>query len=192
MGGMGGRGRGGMSMGGMGGTTGATRFVGRSDNAGRLVGGLQGSTSAIGGMNGRGGIGGNQFGNNGRGGNNCRGGNNGQNGFNNQFNQMGGNNGNSRTQTPTIQPQQKVAFAFSPPTAAKLNTTLDTRFQKMPSTANVKNVNISHVDGVVTIRGQVDSDDAKKLAERLVRLEPGVKSVQNELTVKGADTAATP
>ncbi len=38
--------------------------------------------------------------------------------------------------------------------------------------------------GAVTLKGEVSSDSDRRKAERLIRLEPGVRSVVNELTVK--------
>lgn len=39
------------------------------------------------------------------------------------------------------------------------------------------------LDGVVTLRGNVPNESARRVAAALVRLEPGVRSVRNELTV---------
>ena len=36
-------------------------------------------------------------------------------------------------------------------------------------------------DGQVTLRGRVPSEDVRRLAAALVRLEPGVRRVRNEL-----------
>ena len=40
-------------------------------------------------------------------------------------------------------------------------------------------------DGQVTLRGKVPSESTRKLVAILVRLEPGVRKVQNELVVTG-------
>ena len=45
-------------------------------------------------------------------------------------------------------------------------------------------------NGVVTLRGEVDTEDARKLAMNLVLLEPGVRTVENELTVANAPAPA--
>ena len=44
-------------------------------------------------------------------------------------------------------------------------------------------VSVAVNDGKVTLRGQVNSEESRKLAGMLVALEPGVRSVQNDLTV---------
>jgi hypothetical protein len=42
-------------------------------------------------------------------------------------------------------------------------------------------------NGQLTMRGRVASDDAKKLATAIAQLEPGVRSVRNEMLVATAD-----
>lgn len=44
-------------------------------------------------------------------------------------------------------------------------------------------LDVSVKDGVVTLRGRVDTDKGKKKAEKLTKKVKGVKSVDNELTV---------
>lgn len=50
-------------------------------------------------------------------------------------------------------------------------------------------VNVSTTDGVVTLTGQVSSEDVKSLAGEIARDTPGVKEVQNQIAV---DPAAQP
>jgi len=51
-----------------------------------------------------------------------------------------------------------------------------------------RNINVDVVEGVVTLRGQVDTADAKAEAERVAKETDGVKSVKNELKVVPAKT----
>jgi osmotically-inducible protein OsmY len=46
-----------------------------------------------------------------------------------------------------------------------------------------RDVNVTTNNGVVTLRGQVDSDEARRLAETIARETEGVRRVVNELTV---------
>jgi hyperosmotically inducible protein len=46
-----------------------------------------------------------------------------------------------------------------------------------------RQINVEAKDGLVMIRGKVDSDEAKKAAEEIAKLVDGVKSVKNELQV---------
>lgn len=53
------------------------------------------------------------------------------------------------------------------------------------SKVQIQNLKIdAEGDGVVTLRGEVDSEDHKRLAGLMVQFEPGVRKVQNELVVK--------
>jgi osmotically-inducible protein OsmY len=52
-----------------------------------------------------------------------------------------------------------------------------------------RNINVDVLDGVVTLRGQVDTAEAKTEAERLAKETDGVKSVKNELKVVAAKAA---
>ncbi len=52
-----------------------------------------------------------------------------------------------------------------------------------------RNINVDVVDGVVTLRGQVDTAEAKTEAERVAKGTDGVKSVKNELKVVAAKAA---
>ena len=54
-----------------------------------------------------------------------------------------------------------------------------------------RNINVDVVDAAVTLRGQVDTADAKAEAERVAKDTDGVKKVTNELKVVPAK-AATP
>jgi osmotically-inducible protein OsmY len=52
-----------------------------------------------------------------------------------------------------------------------------------------RKINVDVVEAVVTLRGQVDTPEAKAEAERLAKETDGVKSVKNELKVVAAKPA---
>ncbi|HYW70129.1 MAG TPA: BON domain-containing protein [Pyrinomonadaceae bacterium] len=54
-----------------------------------------------------------------------------------------------------------------------------------------RKINVDVVDGVVTLRGQVDTAEGKTEAERLTKETDGVKSVKNELKVVPAKSGNT-
>ena len=64
--------------------------------------------------------------------------------------------------------------------------------------ANVKRIQfrgpmqISIAQRTATLRGAVASEYDRMLAEQLIRLEPGIRQVQNELTVAAAPAPAKP
>ena len=45
-------------------------------------------------------------------------------------------------------------------------------------------INVDSADGVVTLKGKVESAEAKKKAEQIAKQVDGVKSVKNQLTVE--------
>ena len=104
---------------------------------------------------------------------------NGQNGFNQQQGGMAGGNGSARQAAP-IRPRQKVAFTYPTPQLQIVSVKLETRLNKMTA---LKSVNLS-VDpsGELVMKGEVASVSEAKLAENLARMEPGVRTVRNELS----------
>jgi BON domain len=100
------------------------------------------------------------------------------------------NGGQSQPERLPLRPTLRVGFDYSPTTAA---TTISspqfaTRFsgiaERRPQLAKV---NVTSDDGGrVVLRGTVASEDSKNLAAALLRLEPGVREVVNELTVENA------
>jgi len=54
-----------------------------------------------------------------------------------------------------------------------------------------RNINVDVVEGAVTLRGQVDTAEAKAEAERVAKETDGVKKVTNELKVVPAKAANT-
>jgi hyperosmotically inducible protein len=49
----------------------------------------------------------------------------------------------------------------------------------------LRSINVDSDQGVVTLKGVVDSEDVKKRAEAVAKKVDGVSRVKNELTVKG-------
>jgi osmotically-inducible protein OsmY len=97
----------------------------------------------------------------------------------NNSNQQGQNN-----QRRHIRPQQKVAFEIPHRTETEIRTTLQTRFEGLTSNPALRGVAFDmNSEGIVTLRGEVATVSARQLAANLVRLEPGVRKVVNELTV---------
>lgn len=103
-------------------------------------------------------------------------------GFMNQLNQQGG--GGMQAQTPQIRPRLKAAFDFPEASAAPVVASSRIRFDKLTARyPQLSQVNVAEGErGVVVLTGEVGSRDTAKMAESLLRLEPGVRGVQNNLT----------
>ena len=185
------------------GSTGASGFGSNSGTGGQAGGfgtngqtgvGGQGQNGANGGLLGRGtnqngflgrnvqnqGMQGNNLGGGGggRGGGGNRGGN-GLNGLNG-----GGGNGGKANQTPIVRPRQKIAFDYTLPSSSAIQSTIEARLTKLSvKRPSLKSVMVAVEDkGEVVLRGEVASADDAKLAENMLRQEPGVRSVRNELS----------
>ena len=167
-------------------------FVGASsNNMANILGGVTASqnnrtqnsrlgTMGLGssyGMQGLGRMGMNQFGNN-RLGQGLLG--------NNMMNMMGGA---ASTQPPLA---LQAAFDYPKPPSDKLTTALTRRLVQTKGLHMQSPVTVLAQNGTVTLRGTVASEHARAVAERLVRLEPGVWKVNNELQVAGAPADSTP
>lgn len=84
----------------------------------------------------------------------------------------------------SIRPQQKVSFDVPKIPYEELNTTLNSRFERVTRQPALRGVTVDlDADGVVVLRGEVATPSQKQLAANMVRLEPGVKKVRNELTI---------
>ena len=151
--------------------TSTTGFVGRSDNAGRFVGDQrvgQQSGAATGQR---------QFGNAGTGRTNQA-----------RFGNQAGARGQGQAARRVIRPRQEIAFQYPGRDISVLSGEVTERFGRLVRrNASLQGVAIEITpQGAAVLTGAVADEDSKKLAEILVRLEPGVRSVVNELTLAAA------
>ena len=105
-----------------------------------------------------------------------------------QQNQNDPNGMNQQNQTSNqrraVRPRQKVAFEIPRRTETEVRTTLQTRFDVLSQNPKLQSVTFDmDSEGIVTLRGEVETTAARQLAANVVRLEPGVRKVVNELTV---------
>lgn len=151
-------------------------FLGVNNNPNNFIG--RNNQGQNGNMNG-------QTGNVGRG--NQRGGNNRQL-DSNLMNMLNGNNqqggGGGQSQQPVIRPRQKVAFEYPQPKLEAVVATTQTRLQKLavryPHLGDVQLA--QETDGTIVLRGSAPTEADAKVAESMIRLEPGVRKIRNELT----------
>ena len=168
------------------GTGTGTGFVGRNFTAPGFVGVRQAGQTGQGfGRTGAGGLGGggfNQFGGNQFGGNRSQRGNerNQQFGSQSQTGQL--------NQQPQIVVRSEIAFPYPEQAPAAVAGRLEGQLQRIAS-RRPEFGNLAfrlQPNGDVTLRGTVPDESARRLAAALVRLEPGVRSVNNELSVAPA------
>lgn len=60
------------------------------------------------------------------------------------------------------------------------------------ATLKTRDISVIAKNGLVTLSGQVNSEDERALAERLAAAEPGVKNVIDELAIVVPSPAAAP
>ena len=96
----------------------------------------------------------------------------------------GGGAGNASAQAKKmIRPIVKVDIETERPSSASQATSANSRLGRIPLPKKLQGVT-SSVDGdMIVLRGQVATESDKRLVERLVKLEPGIDSVRNEVTV---------
>jgi hypothetical protein len=84
--------------------------------------------------------------------------------------------------TRTVRPRLVVAFSTPIASGSAMTARLSTRMQKIQK-AGFEGVTVE-VDGRTAIlRGEVASEEARRMAKLIVKLEPGIRTVQNELVV---------
>ena len=150
-----------------------TGFVGNSQNSGRFIGSqFSGQQQVQGGGN----SGRNMFGSGGRGSSGRR---------------TTTNNQRARnTNTKRVRPRLRVAFITQPRSMTTVKASLDTRFALLLSKrAELAGVSISvgKVAGHLVLAGKVPNETALKKAAALVRMEPGVRKVDNQLVIAQAE-----
>ena len=92
----------------------------------------------------------------------------------------------NQDQRRAIRPSFKVAFDQPQKPTADIRSTLQPRFDSLSQTPSLRGVAYElDAEGVVVLRGTVETPAQKRLAENVVKLEPGVKKVRNELTLNG-------
>ncbi len=110
--------------------------------------------------------------------------NRGQGNFGQNDNNQNGQGQQNQDPKRAIRPQLRVAFDELPRPTTEIRSTLQPRFDALSQTPALRGVAYElDTEGVVVLRGTVDTPSQRRLAENVVKLEPGVKKVRNELTL---------
>lgn len=96
---------------------------------------------------------------------------------------------NSSQNQRTIRATVKVRFPYTRPAASEVSQTVVGRWNRIPLPEKFNGVNLAFVNGVATLTGKVATAEEKRMAEKLILLEPGVSVVQNQLEVIAAATS---
>ena len=103
------------------------------------------------------------------------------------------NRGTANTRTRQVRPSFRLGFV--PSQSLTIGNVTARAAQRIARIANTRKrlsgvaVKASQTKGVIALNGTVRSESAKRLAAALLRLEPGVRKVQNNLQVAQAPVA---
>ncbi len=179
----------------------STAFSNGSGVSGGATGGIGGQTGSTtspfgtnafsagttGGLGATGGLGGGGLGGGGLGGGGLGGGRVGGLGGIGGLGGLGGGAGNTSAQAKKqIRPIVKVDIEVERPSSTSMATGANSRLGRIPLPKKLQGVTSSVIGDVVVLRGQVATESDKRLVERLVKLEPGIDSVRNEVTVQNS------
>lgn len=99
------------------------------------------------------------------------------------MNSQSGQQSNSQSAKSTIRATAKIRFPYSRPAATQVSRNVMSRWNRIPLPEKFDGVSLNFDNGVATLTGQVATAEEKRMAEKLILLEPGVSSVQNQLEV---------
>jgi hypothetical protein len=102
-----------------------------------------------------------------------------------------GQTGAGNQQQRTVRPQMVINFDHPVRTSVKTQSILTTRFSKLADKTQFAGVEVEVDGSSVVLRGEVASAKDSKLAMILARLEPGVRHVENKLTVADSPVPET-
>ncbi|NUQ63440.1 MAG: BON domain-containing protein [Pirellulales bacterium] len=89
-----------------------------------------------------------------------------------------------------FQPTLSLGFDYSPP--ADLATQVTTRLQHSKRLALPQSVQVEVQDGTATLVGTAASQHDRQLIEQMLALEPGIRRVDNRLTVNPVAPPSSP
>lgn len=96
---------------------------------------------------------------------------------------FGGLGGQAQNSTPVIRTRLRSAIEVSRPPMVIQRQKAGDRFQAL-ARPEFKSVSVEVKDGTCVLTGVVGSQKEARMSELLLRLEPGVRQIKNELTVK--------
>jgi len=96
----------------------------------------------------------------------------------------------NRQSSETIRPTLQVGFEYEGPSSQALTPRLAARLAKAPFLRNLPPIDFTVDKGIVTLKGAVRTEHDRVLLEQLVLQEPGVRQVENLLTVAATDSSS--
>ena len=91
------------------------------------------------------------------------------------------NSNQQQSMTTRMMYSATLKFPPKPVVAGELEVTLRDLLTRSSSLSNPNAIEVIVLDRIAILRGNVENDDERRLAEGLIRLTPGVRGVRNEL-----------
>lgn len=91
--------------------------------------------------------------------------------------------GGATTNEPAIRTRLRSAVDVAPLPSAQIQQSAQSRFYRSPASSKFNGVQVQMVEGTAVLRGVVTSEKDRRMSELLMRLEPGVRQVANEIVV---------
>jgi hypothetical protein len=91
--------------------------------------------------------------------------------------------GQAQTSKPVIRTRLRTAFEGPRPQPQIVGQRIHSQLQSVPQSAGLTGVNVSVDGNTAIISGVVATDKQRRMSELLMRLEPGVRNVENRINV---------
>jgi len=99
------------------------------------------------------------------------------------FGNLFGNNANSGSSKPVIRTRMRAAFDVPVTPPVVVQQTATRRFQSLATQPQLRGIQVTMQGRTAVISGTVGSDRDRRMSELLMRLEPGVNRVDNQVEV---------
>ena len=103
--------------------------------------------------------------------------------------QYGGRSGSMNRNTQ-VQPVYTLGFTAPKRDAGTVSVTLDSRLSNVARNNRLNAMQINVSEGIATVRGTVASEHDRKVVENMIRLQPGVTEIRNEIQIESSATPA--
>ncbi|MCC9601626.1 BON domain-containing protein [Stieleria sp. JC731] len=90
---------------------------------------------------------------------------------------------NSANSQPTIRVRLRSAINAPPLSSVQVQSAATKVFDRLPANSSVRNVNITMAGRTAVLTGVVSSEKDRRMSELLMRLEPGVSQIDNQITI---------
>lgn len=84
---------------------------------------------------------------------------------------------------PPVHVQFQPMFYFNPPSSSQVEYALQTRLNQLLGYENSQLISVSVNNRVAILRGNVGSEYARRLLEKVLKIEPGISQVDNKIVV---------